>query len=838
MPIIKSSKIHKNILVFSLLVLFFTTVYWSLLGSIVHNNNADQLIDPLLFKDIHTFNEAVFPSAHTFLIKWPLFALIALSGHIVSTTILITVLLCLATVAGLFYLIQTIEKRALVLALYALFLSSVLLMVPVEPRPGALLPTNFAMLTTRNIEYVVFAYGIILALKMTRYHGIVSILILTILFASDRLFMMLGLGAIILSLVLSWLSGRKHMLGSLWRLFIIVTLATVLNYALLTIISLSGLTNISADGTSPYQLAFDIKEKVEATIYALLGAATNLGANPIYSVVSWREILPSLTHQLSTWTSVAYAINAAGVIFLLFQATKLLKIKMGRKSNAKNTAEKQNALLLSLFFLSSGIVSIAMFIVATHYYPVDARYLAIWLVVAIILASTCSLLLWKRPSVPVYVWALLSLSIAGGILSTYNQYQTSLEAYDQTRKSNIKISEALKQHPVNSLVGDYWRTVPISAGTNARTNILPLESCRIPRSVLTSNAWLRSSGNQSFAYLLTTHQTGTGYPPCSFKDIQEAYGVPSNQIVISGELPNPNEVLLFYDYGIHKKSIQKSEPLIRSIDSLDSTQCPKKTIMQIVAHPDDDLLFMNPDLANSLLSGDCIRTIYLTAGDNGFQKSYWIGREDGAKAAYATGLSVTNPRWKSDLYQLPSKRINLSISQLREAHGRVSLLFLRLPDGNIQGNGFESNKKESLRSLDAGAFFQLHSVDGQSRYTKDDLVNTLVLLMKKYRPSEIRTHISDHQNTRYPDHSDHEHTSKLVLEAHKQHNAISPGSSVIQYGGYSIKDYPSNVAERDLETKKRMFYAYGKHDKAVCTSDDDCLNTSYHWYLPRQYNYR
>lgn len=838
MPIVKPSKNHKNILVFSLLVLFLTTVYWSLLGSIVHNNNADQLIDPLLFKDIHTFNEAVFPSAHTFLIKWPLFALIALSGNIVSATILMTVILCLATIGGLFYFIQTIEKRALVLALYALFLSSVLLMVPVEPRPGALLPTNFAMLTTRNIEYVVFAYGIFFALKTTRYHALGSVALLTILFASDRLFMMLGVGSIVVSLILSYLFGQKRMLHTLWRLLIIIGLAAVLNYVLLMLINLLGITNISSDGASPYQLSFDIKDKIEATIYALLGVATNLGANPIYSVVSWREIIPTLIQQLGTWTSVAYATNAAGVAFITFQAAKLLKIMIGRQAAGKKTTEKQNALLLSLIFVSAGIVSLAIFIAATHYYPVDARYLAIWLVTAFIIAPTCSLLLWKKPSVPTYAWVLLIVSIAAGIISTYNQYQSSLTSYEQTRQSNTKINEALNQHPVKSLVGDYWRTVPIAAGSNAKINISPLESCLAPRAVLTSNAWHQLSRNQSFAYLLTTQKTGTGFPACTLNEIQSAYGDPSNKIIINGSLPNPTEILLFYDYGTRKKTVQKIEPLLKTIDSLDTTQCSRKTIMQIVAHPDDDLLFMNPDLINNLQGGDCVRTIYLTAGDHGFQKSYWISREEGAKAAYANGLGVTKPRWKSDFYSLPSEKVNLSIAQLRQANSRVSLLFLRIPDGNTQGHGFESNKQQSLQALYSGMISQVQSVDSQSRYTKDALVNSLVVLMKKYKPSEIRTHIGERQNTKYPDHSDHEHTGKIALEAYRQYTVTNPGTSIIQYSGYSIKDYPSNVTERDLKAKKEMFYAYGSHDKAVCVSDNECLNTSYHWYLPRQYNTR
>ncbi|MFJ7207418.1 PIG-L family deacetylase, partial [Streptomyces sp. NPDC098789] len=39
------------------------------------------------------------------------------------------------------------------------------------------------------------------------------------------------------------------------------------------------------------------------------------------------------------------------------------------------------------------------------------------------------------------------------------------------------------------------------------------------------------------------------------------------------------------------------------------------SVLQIVAHPDDDLFFMNPDLSRSLLSGRKVTTTYLTSGE-------------------------------------------------------------------------------------------------------------------------------------------------------------------------------------------------------------------------------
>jgi len=48
---------------------------------------------------------------------------------------------------------------------------------------------------------------------------------------------------------------------------------------------------------------------------------------------------------------------------------------------------------------------------------------------------------------------------------------------------------------------------------------------------------------------------------------------------------------------------------------------------------------------------------------------------------------------------------------------------MHLPDGNLNGQGFSSSHNESLARLEAGQVKTLHSVDGQSTYTSQELVN-------------------------------------------------------------------------------------------------------------------
>src|SRR5205807_9600515 len=135
------------------------------------------------------------------------------------------------------------------------------------------------------------------------------------------------------------------------------------------------------------------------------------------------------------------------------------------------------------------------------------------------------------------------------------------------------------------------------------------------------------------------------------------------------------------------------------LSQLPHALCEKFTIMNIVAHQDDDLLFTSPDLLHDVQAGNCIRTIYLTAGDAGTQQLYWLNRERGSEAAYSSMLKSHQP-WASRIIKLNSRQF-ITISTPRHSP-QTSLIFLHLPDGNLKGNGFAASNYESLAKLERG----------------------------------------------------------------------------------------------------------------------------------------
>lgn len=270
-------------------------------------------------------------------------------------------------------------------------------------------------------------------------------------------------------------------------------------------------------------------------------------------------------------------------------------------------------------------------------------------------------------------------------------------------------------------------------------------------------------------------------------------------------------------------------PVAGSALAAASTLCSKGVTMNIVAHQDDDLLFQSPDLGNDIVSGRCVRTVYVTAGDAGDNSTYWLSREAGEKAAYAKMSGVSNSWISSDagISGHPIPVFTLT------GKPTVSLAFMRLPDGFPDGSGSMLYGNESLQKLWLGSLATIRTVNVSSSYSKSSLVTTLTTLMSNYKPTQIR--VLDHNGGfGANDHSDHVTSANFARAAHLKY---SLSHTLSGYQGYGTAYNPVNVFLADLTAKKDAFYAYAAFDKNIsCKDDATCLGTGYYedW-LPRQY---
>ena len=318
---------------------------------------------------------------------------------------------------------------------------------------------------------------------------------------------------------------------------------------------------------------------------------------------------------------------------------------------------------------------------------------------------------------------------------------------------------------------------------------------------------------------------------------------------------------------------------------VDSEMAPH--VLQIVAHQDDDLLFMNPDLALAK-QGFATTTVYLTAGEaNGTvdgslnRAQFAAGRQAGSRAAYAALMGLDD-KWQRDVYTSSTGQ-HAEVATLAGAGG-VRLVFLSLPDSGDtnygqQGQALPSlllNRLPSIPSLVPDS----SPVTSESEYNKDTLVSMLAELMGQFQPSLVRTldpqyaaqHWRGARNSG-GDNLDHEAAARVTDLALRVHlgidtgpsagatNGTSPGPgagtrtstspsagagagpgtnsgiratatsglAVVNYVGYGVASLPSNLDQRTLATKSSVFTTYTAQDRNV-----QIFRKNYDSYLPSQ----
>lgn len=832
----------------SVAILAATTVFWSYLGAKTQAGNADQLVNSSLFKDAHTWASAALPDQHSFLIKWPLFYVVKLFGYTASTYVWLTVVSVALTIAIFVFVLSRIERRPLALGGLCLALASILLLIPAQPYAGAQLPVNMAMLTTRNLEYVVFIAGLVAVAKAKRLRSvetIVGVVVIGLLMASDKLFLSVSITASFVALMVYIMRQRWILVNLMARWLLVSLAAALLATALLSVIPQTHTaTNGVAQISGPYGINHNPKSLALGIFYAVGGLLSNFGANPAYDASTLREIPSQVQHHIISPAGPAYVVNllllSMGLVLVFTLIYRSLKVPPKKVLTPQEKMSQRLALLLVWTSLAVG----GLFVVSKHYYVVDARYLTLSLFAVFVVAAN-----WlhqkKRLHPRLFMIAGLILvgSIASGSVGALQLHTTETKAQAEITHRNVIVAQALVSHRVSTLVGDYWRVVPVKAVGHDSQTVLPLEDCTHPRTVLTSQSWQSDLHKSSFAYLLSFDGSLTDYPNCSLEQIITEYGSPNSSELVAGSIAHPKELLLFYDSGIHRHNagglthlLAGSTVLPSKLNDLPNSTCPDTSIMNIVAHQDDDLLFMSPDLIHDVRAGYCIRSIYLTAGDAGGDEHYWLSREHGTEAAYSDMLRSNAP-WIQRTIGLPGGQY-VTIAN-PDKNTNISLIFLRLPDGNVRGEGFAASHHESLLNLETGRTNHMDSVDGQSSYTGDQLVAGLSDLIKTYQPTMLRTQ-SDYAGTRYVDHSDHRAVGRYSTKAY-QHLAtnLTGGQrlpTLSYYKGYTSHESQANVTGQDLSDKEAAFNAYSLFDGAVCHGHDECSkSSSYGSYLQRQY---
>ncbi|MDT9688087.1 PIG-L family deacetylase [Streptomyces sp. P9(2023)] len=264
---------------------------------------------------------------------------------------------------------------------------------------------------------------------------------------------------------------------------------------------------------------------------------------------------------------------------------------------------------------------------------------------------------------------------------------------------------------------------------------------------------------------------------------------------------------------------------------------PDVSVAQIVAHPDDDLYFMNPDTAQSIHSGRSLTTVYLTSGEaDGFngpraaadrsspdKAGFAAARQNGIRAAYAemaTG-SRTSP-W--DRVSIPTVGGGAAELDTLRAAPQVSLVWLQLREAGA----ISADRPHSLNGLWNGRVPVLASqraagtpVATDFTYSKEQVIEALTGLLERLRPTFVRmqdpTPGLNPKTGKFTDHQDHLYGARFAQAALGRYAARStpsgrPYFGVQNYLGYPTSALPHTLDPASAEAKLRTLRTYAWSD--------------------------
>ena len=280
-------------------------------------------------------------------------------------------------------------------------------------------------------------------------------------------------------------------------------------------------------------------------------------------------------------------------------------------------------------------------------------------------------------------------------------------------------------------------------------------------------------------------------------------------------LPCTRSKSIFY-----RRLIHQTWPKLSGVDKLVELHD-----LSIVAHPDDDLLFLNPDIAAGIRAGHLTRTVFVVASVMQGLPRYWEHRERGSEEAYAYMAGVDN-HWRIEKIRVAGSLLDLHVL-VNAPH--VSLIFLQLPD-----NADPRPDVTTLRDLFDGSPIRLiETIDGACTYSKEDLIILLTSIMEEFQATTIRlqnpyaTLDNDlagiggptTSEPPFPDHPDHTRVAKLAEAAQL---AYSARHTIVRYRNYDIQNEGENLTLLERREKMRIFETYANHDDLIgdkCTGD-------------------
>lgn len=271
---------------------------------------------------------------------------------------------------------------------------------------------------------------------------------------------------------------------------------------------------------------------------------------------------------------------------------------------------------------------------------------------------------------------------------------------------------------------------------------------------------------------------------------------------------------------------------------------PQPSHVQVVAHPDDDILFMNPDLSAGIQRREPTASIYLTGGESDVPdpQRYVTQRQDGTRAAFARMAGVADD-WQRGTVPLPGNR-QVEVDRLK-TRPEIRLVFLNMPEDNdpAAAGGKHAltrmRKDHSGRSAVQTLVTDAGTVRRPQTYGRADIATTLEALYRRFAPTTIGLQDSQPDPRYQPEwdgfhnHPDHVVGSQFARDAANQYLAHSGRhADIVDYRDYNVADSPVNLSQAERVGKHDEFGVYTQHDAEADTGGsyaDWIARSRYRW---------
>ncbi|GAA1364250.1 PIG-L family deacetylase [Streptomyces beijiangensis] len=274
----------------------------------------------------------------------------------------------------------------------------------------------------------------------------------------------------------------------------------------------------------------------------------------------------------------------------------------------------------------------------------------------------------------------------------------------------------------------------------------------------------------------------------------------------------------------------------------------RQSVMQILAHEDDDLYFMNPDVSQAIASHSSVTSVYLTAGEaDGINMAggrgarnhppadkakYAEARQNGIRAAYAE-MATGNRSSPWQRTTMPTAGGGTAELDVLKARPQLSLVWVQLHEaGSVAGY-----RPHSLHGLWDGTVQTLGSqlsagtpVERRFSYTRAEVVSTIAGLLERFQPTSVRlldpTPGRNEKTGNLLDHQDHMYAARFA-QAALAHYATSknhPHFTVQNYLGYFTGRLGHSLDPANAAAKLRTVetYAWKDHADNYCKSASGC----------------